>query len=317
MMNARLQAIAALIVIQGAQHAAAEEQFYEISDTVRIGGGAGYTFINSDEIVYDGAGDRISHLLWQSQAPVVTGSIEAEFANGWTLRAGGSFAAAGNSHMEDYDWLDPYFVSYDFDDWTHRSVHPDTRLAHYFSGDIAVGRDLPLGPAATLNLHAGLKYTDVRWNAYGGSFVYSITGYRADTFSVPDGTPGISFQQRYPGIFLGASLAARHGPWSFSGQARGGVSIRATDTDHHWARDLRFEERYGAIPFVTAAARVDYAFNDRTSVFLGGDFQQYFHAVGDSTIYDIPTGAQGPTSMQAAGMTLRAISVSGGFRMKF
>src|SRR5690606_41940082 len=121
-----------------------------------------------------------------------------------------------------------------------------------------------------------------------------------------------------PGAVLGAAPAARAGPWSFSGQARGGVANRATDADRQWARDLRFEERYGAMPFVTAAARVDYAFDDRTSVFLGGEFQQYFHAIGDSTMYDIPTGDQlGPTSPDSAGMTLRAISVSAGFRMKF
>jgi len=316
-MNRKICAAAALLVIQGIPHAIADEQFFEVNDTVRIGGGVGYAFINSDEIVYDANGDRISHLLWESQAPMVSGKVEADFANGWTLRAGGSFAFAGSSHMQDNDWFGPYFVSYDFNDWTHRSEHPDTRLQHYFSGDIAVGKDLPLGSAATLNLHAGLKYTDVKWSAYGGTYTYSVTGYRADTGSFLNGSPGITFQQRYPGVFLGASFAAHEGPWTLSGQARGGVSIKATDTDHHWMRDLRFEETYGAIPFVSAAARVDYAVNDQASLFLGGDYEQYFHAVGDTTVYSIASGAQGPTYTKGAGMTLKAISVSGGFRMKF
>src|SRR5690606_23091651 len=130
--------------------------------------------------------------------------------------------------------------------------HPGTQLAHYFAGDIALGKDMALGKAATLNLHGGLSYTDVRWNGYGGPYIYSDTGYRADTGTFPEGVPGISFQQRYPGVSLGASLAARHGPWTFSGQARGGVSVRASGTDHHWMRDMRFEDTYGLVPFVTA-----------------------------------------------------------------
>lgn len=308
---------AALLLISAATPALAQEQFFEVNDTIRVGGGIGYTFLNSDEIVYDGAGNRISHLLWESQSPAVNGRIDADFANGWTLRAGATFAFAGSSRMEDHDWFGPYFAGYDFNDWTHRSQHPDTQLAHYFSGDLAVGHDLPLGAAVTLNLHAGVKYTDVRWNAFGGTYDYSVTGFRADTGSFLDGTPAISFQQRYPGVFLGASLAAHQGPWSLSAQARGGVSIKATDTDHHWMRDLRFEDKYGAIPFMTAAARVDYAVNDKASLFLGGDYEQFFHAFGDTTIYSIASGAQGPTSVKAAGMTLRAISVSGGFRMSF
>ena len=57
--------------------------------------------------------------------------------------------------------------------------------------------------------------------------------------------------------------------------------------------------------------------NDQASLFLGGDYEQYFHAVGDTTVYSIASGAQGPTYTKGAGMTLKAISVSGGFRMKF
>jgi len=300
----------------GTLASSAQEQLFEVNDQVRASGGIGYSFIKGDEIVYDGDGNRISHLIWESQAPTVNAAVQADFAHGWSLRASGTMAMSGNSRMEDYDWLDPYFVSYDFNDWTHRSIHPDTQLHHYFTGDVAFGRDLPLG-AAILNLNVGAKYTSVFWTAFGGSFVYSDTGYRADIGSFQDGQPSISFQQRYPGVFVGADLEATAGRWSFEGQVRGGVSIGATDTDHHWARNLRFEERYGVIPFATAAARVGYAFNDNASFFLGGNFDQYFHKIGDATLYSISTGAQGPTYRNGAGMTLRAITVTGGFKARF
>jgi outer membrane protease len=167
-----------------------------------------------------------------------------------------------------------------------------------------------------LNLNAGAKYTSVHWTGYGGTFVYSNTGYRADIGSFPD-VPAISFQQRYPGVFLGADLQAAAGRWSFEGQVRGGVAIGANDTDHHWMRDLRFEDRYGVIPFATAAARVGYAFNDNATFYLAGSYDQYFHKIGDTTEYAISSGAQGPTSRNSAGMSLRAITLTAGFKAKF
>jgi len=314
-MKSGITLAAALLLASGAG-SGAQERLYEIGDTVRIGGGVGYTFINADEFVYDTSGNRISHLLWESRSPAVNAKVEADLSSGWSLRAGATFAFSGMSMMRDYDWVPPYLVSYDFDDWTHRSEHRDTRLAHYFSGDIAVGKNLSLGPAAAINLHGGVSYTNVKWDAYGGTYVYSETGYRANIGRFPDG-PGISFQQRYPGVFLGASLAARRGAWTFSGQVRGGASIGASDTDHHWMTGTRFEDRYGVTPFATAAARVDYAVSDRTSLFLGGDFQQFFRVIGDTTEHRISTGDPYKTTINSAGMALRSITVSGGFRMAF
>jgi len=309
-------AVALALVILGTNVSRAQEQTFEIGETVRISGGLGYSFINSDEIVYDGAGNRISHLFWETQAPTLSAALQADFANNWSLRVAGRVAVSGSSHMEDYDWIGPFFRSYDFSDWTHRSIHTDTRLHHYFSGDVALGRDIALG-GAVLNLNGGLKYTSVHWTAYGGTFVYSDTGFRADTATFPAGGRVISFLQRYPALFVGADLSASAGRFTFAGQVRGGVAIGATDTDYHWLRDLRFEERYGAIPFASVTARVEYAFNPGSSLFLSGSLDQYFHALGDSTTYAISTGAPGSTSPNAAGMTLRAITVTAGLKARF
>ena len=203
----RFIALFALLLPAAAQ---AQDQLFEINDDVSLSVGAGYSFIKGDEIVYDGD-DRISHLIWESKSPTVTGGLDVEFASGWTLRAGGAVAVRGDSHMEDYDWLEPFRTSFDFEDWTHQSVHPDTRLHHYFTGDLAVGKDIRLG-AATLNLHGGIKYTSVHWTAYGGTYTYSVAGFRDQSGGFPDGERGISFQQRYPGVFLGADPLAAGAP---------------------------------------------------------------------------------------------------------
>lgn len=278
--------------------------------------GIGYTFLKGDELVYDGAGNRISHLIWESEAPVFTAKAKAALPGLWTLGGSLTVGGWGSSHMEDYDWLQG---NYAFENWTDQSIHPDTDLDRYITADIAVGRDFHIDENATINLHGGFKYTNVKWSSYGGSFIYSsLGGFRDVVGDFADGEPAISYEQRYPGFFLGAEAAATSGAWTFSGLARGGLTMRSKAIDHHWMRDLRFDDKYSAVPFVSLGAQVEYAFNASASVFLGGSFDQYFHRKGDTTMYDIPTGLEvGGPVVDGAGMKFRAATVSGGLKIAF
>jgi outer membrane protease len=277
-------------------------------------GGVGYAFLEGDELVYDEVGNRISHLIWETDAPVLTAKFKGNFKGNWTISGGATIGFSGDSHMEDYDWLAGDYAS---DNWTHRSIHPDTDLDRYLNLDIAAGYDFVLNEVATINLHGGFKYTNVKWSAYGGSYVYSVDGFRDSVGNFPDGERGITFEQRYPGLFLGAEASAKSGAWTFTGLLRGGFTINASDTDHHWMRDLRFEEEYDAIPFISLGAQVDYAVTERASIFLAGDYDHYFDKKGDTTLYDISTGAEGPTYQDGAGMEFSAFAISAGFKLNF
>ncbi len=279
-------------------------------------GGVGYTFLRAEEIVYDPAENRISALFLEWTAFVVTGSLHARFAGPWTLAASATVGLSGKSRMEDYDWLDAA-PSYAFNDWSDRSVHPDTELNHYFTGDIALGRDFEIRDSLTLNLHGGFKYTDVKWTAFGGSFVYSEDGFRDDIGNFRDSERGISYQQKFPGVFLGAEATARHKGWTFSLQARGGLNFKVEDEDHHWTRDLRFEGDFGTLPFVSLSGRVDYNLTKNANLFVAGSFEQHFDKVGDMRIYKISSGAPVGALQDGGGLEFRAVTISGGFKMKF
>ncbi|WP_026479517.1 omptin family outer membrane protease [Ahrensia sp. 13_GOM-1096m] len=279
-----------------------------------ISGGFGYTWLKGNELVYD-SGNRISHLIWETKAPVVTLNAKGEIYNDWTISGNAVFGFNGDSHMVDYDWL---AGDYAFDNWTDRSIHPDTRLDKYINLDVALGRNFTLNDAVIVNLHGGLKYTNVKSTAYGGSFVYSQTGFRKDIGNFAADQKGISFEQRYPGIFIGTEAKINHAQWTLRGLARAGVTIGATDTDHHWVRDLRFEEKYGPIPFMSLGAEAGYQVTDNTQFTLGANFEQFFRKKGDTLIYDIPSGRQvaGPFK-DGAGMDFRSITLSAGLKLAF
>jgi outer membrane protease len=298
---------------------AADDIVYEApGHNLVLRAGFGYSWIEGNELVFDGVGNRISHLIWETEAPVFTIGAEAKLGAAWKIMANGAFGFSGNSHMEDYDWIAPFNPSYAFNDWSHQSIHPDTRLDRYIDLDIAIGRDFVVSDATTFNLHGGFKYTNIKWSAYGGSFIYSTAGFRDTVGTFPAGVPGISYEQRFPGVFLGAEATTRHGAWTFSGLLRGGVTIGAETIDHHWMRDLRFDDHFGTIPFVSIGAKVDYQFSTNASLFLAGNLDRYFRAKGDTTIYDIPSGVQvgGPLT-NGAGTDLTAIRLSVGFKVTF
>lgn len=280
-------------------------------------GGIGYTWLRGTELVYSSTGDRISQLDWETQAPALTGTLKAWLSDFWTVSGTATIGFSGDSHMEDRDWLTPFSPSFDFDDWSDLSVHPDTKLDRYIDLSIAVGRDFAISDNAVVNLHGGLKYTDVKWTAYGGSFVYSTNGFRDDVFSLVNGERNITFEQRYPGVFLGAETTVTGGRWAFTGLLRGGMTVGATDTDHHWLRDLRFEDKYGAISFLSLGARVDYSVLSETRVFLAANYDKYFRKVGNSDFYDINTGEHLGGEKKSAGAKFEAFTVSSGVRIAF
>lgn len=316
-LSAKTLAISAAVLASTASLAFSADQSADVvasPDFVFVGG-VGYTWLKGNELVYDGAGNRISHLIWETDAPVINLGAKGEFGNDWTVSGNVEFGFSGNSHMEDYDWL---AGDYAFDNWTHQSIHPDTELDRYINLDIALGKNFDLNETTTFNLHGGFKYTDVKWTAYGGSFIYSVGGFRDTVGNFPAGEKGITFEQRYPGVFIGGEAKTVHGAWTFTGLARAGVTIGATDTDHHWMRDLRFEEKYGAIPFVSLGAEAAYQITESTQITLGVDFERFFRKKGETKMYDIPTGIQvGGPFEDGAGMDFQSVTLSAGLKVAF
>ncbi|MBX8819108.1 omptin family outer membrane protease, partial [Ochrobactrum sp. MR31] len=89
--------------------------------------------------------------------------------------------------MKDYDWLMDPPAGYGSDAWSHRSIHPDTQLNRYITADLALGHNFYVNETALLNLHGGFKYTNVKWDAYGGSYIYSRNEFRDDVGDLSDG----------------------------------------------------------------------------------------------------------------------------------
>ena len=293
---------------------------------VTFWGGVGVAYLEANEYVYAGPGSSnvMSQLIWQSTAPILSGGFDVELPEGWTVAAKAQFAISGDSYMEDYDWFGPDFVSYDADDWTHRSQHTDTNLDWYFNGSLLIGHDFALDENVTVNLNGGFKYTDVQWTAFGGTYVYSDIdidnpgdNYHAYTGSFLDGEKGITYRQSFPALVAGADIEADLDALTLAAGVQGGFTFYGTGDDHHWMRDLNFVDTLASAPLLAAHASAAYEIADGMTLFAEGTIEKVFTARGDTDAYDIPTGDYIESYSDAAGGDLFAASLSLGVKGTF
>lgn len=277
--------------------------------TVVFRGSYGITAIEANELVY-GANRKVSRLIWKSSAiNTFTGEIEADLDR-FFLRATGTIGTGGDGNMRDYDWFVAGLP------WTHRSIHPDTRLNHYFAGSIEAGREVLTHGGTTVSLGGGFKYTDVKWTAWGGSYVYSNSGFRDTRGDFPDKSKGISYQQQWPVPFLGVDVSHREGNWTFAGSIQGGIAVDGKGTDDHWMRDLRFIDHVETTPALMIAASTEYELRPHTAIFVSGAFDRIFRGRADTVMIDNVSGmkARFPDS---AGADYMSMTVSLGLRGTF
>ena len=288
--------------------------------TVTLTGGVGVIGIEGREYVFDGSGseDVLSLLIWQSLAPMLTTGLDVSLPDGWSIAAKAQVALGGDSYMEDYDWLLPFRPSFASDDWTHRSQSENTDLDWYFNGSIALGKDIVVNEDMTVNVNGGFKYTDVQWAAVGGTFVYSVGGFR-DTSGTFADVPAITYRQQWPALFLGADAEIVRDQWTFDFGAQAGVTFNGIGDDTHWMRvpPLNFVDSLGMSPTVSLSASAEYEVDEQLSLFVAGTFDIFFIDRGYTDIYNNDTGALVGSELDAAGAELVSASVSVGLKGTF
>jgi outer membrane protease len=242
-------------------------------------GSIGIASIKGQEHVYAGTSgtQNLSLLVWEGSAPVASLDGKARF-DGWTLRGHIEAALPGGAKMTDYDWIPPYNTGYGMDDWSDRSISP-TSLDWYWTGDIALGRDLPINDALTVNVNGGFKYTDAQWTAVGGTYIYSTGGFRNDIGVIPD-VPAVRYRQQLPVLFAGVEATVNDGAWNLEAGGRAGLIIYGQARDDHY---LRVPPRYTIDQMswgqmLSADAKLGYAFNDHLSAFVEGSYEKTFAA---------------------------------------
>lgn len=273
-----------------------------------FGVGMGTISLHADEIVYEN-GDRLSHLVWTtSAAPLLTAGFDVRWPEGWHIGVDANLAVSGSSYMADYDWQGATKPATGFEDWTDRSLHPDTRLDFYASGRGAVGRGLVVAGPVSVAASIGARYTAVRWTSWGGSYDYD-SGRDVGEFDPNERI--ISYEQRMPVGFVGLEANASSGAWTLDGMAELGLALGPKAIDDHWLRGLQFHDSYGVAPVLRVGADVSYAVSDKLALTFAASAEHLFAARGDTLMVEAATGAQ-TRFPGGAGTSFSALSLRAG-----
>lgn len=284
-------------------------------DTVRINAAIGAMYLEGNEKVMNG-NYTVSHLIWQTKTPVLRGSVAVDFGGGFSASVEGSTAGFGSSYMEDYDWLRGDDT---FDNWSHRSQHPDTQLDHYFTGAGSLGYELVNDGNAVIRAHGGFKYTDVQWTAYGGTYLYSDPGFRDTPGSIPDGVAAITYRQQFPELFVGVDGEEHYGNFRVGGLLRAGVTFLGVANDNHYLRipPLHFVDSLYMAPTMTIGADIGFALGRNAELTLAARYDHIFEQRGDVKEYNATTGALRGTYINAAAAALRSAEITAGVKGTF
>ena len=281
-----------------------------------LSGGVGLMNIEAHEHVYLGD-NKASQLDWDTNGVLLyTAKAGADLGSDWHVKGKVDLGFGGDGHMVDYDWVPGFAIDQSMDGWSDRSIHPDTRLDYYVSGALEIGRTIFTDERSTVSLGGGFKYTEVRWDAFGGSYIYSSRSLRDDIGELPAGLKGISYKQQIPTFFLGFDGATHFDRLSLSGGVKGGMTTGIDDQDDHWLTGTRVFGTMKAAPVLMLDAAVDYRLTDMTSIYLAGNFENVFRERGDMNSIDTATG-NATLYTNAAGASIRTMSLQMGFRARF
>ncbi|WP_095205213.1 omptin family outer membrane protease [Mesorhizobium carmichaelinearum] len=296
--------------------AAADDVLFSPNDgNFIVFGGIGIATIKAQEFVYGdgctGTDEKCSQLNWQSKGVTLfTLGAEAQIDNDWSLKGNVSVGASGgNGHMVDTDWDFP-----GHDDWSDRSIHPQTELDHYVAGAIELDRIIYRNETGSFAVGAGFRYTDVQWTAYGGFGIHSEDGFRDLPVTWPDWERGISYRQKIPVGFLSLGGEQAFGNLTISGGVQGGLSLGMRGIDDHWGDFRTYDDMHPA-PTIGATVGVNYALTPSVSLYLSGSFERVFHALGKELVEE--DGKRSAWKKNVAAASFQSMSASFGLKVSF
>ncbi len=159
-------------------------------DVFNVEVGVGRLKGEARELVFDSAtGRKVSELFWTlDNVTMLNAKGPLRITDWFRLRASGSLALRGDAVVDDYDWL------LGANNWSH---HPDTELKHSHMIDLGAALRFLNHSGFELFTLGGYKWDRSSWEARGGSYVYSVSGFRDTGGGITPGQLAISYTQEF------------------------------------------------------------------------------------------------------------------------
>ncbi len=260
-----------------------------------LGLGAAYLTGESHELVYwpEYNNHKASELTWKIDS-LYMANINAtlDIYNDWFIHFDGWFKVTdGDGAMDDYDWMN---VGGDWTDWSH---HDDTDVTSASMIDISGGWKAVNKERFTLSGLVGYKRDVFGWESYGGSYIYSESGFRDSSGNFADGALGISYEQTFSSIYVGLGAEFTLSDMiSLSGRAIYSPIVQAEADDHHYESNFVTYDDFSGGDMFGFDVSVIINISKSLALDVGYSYLNYDEMQGDSDWdygYGIYTAADG------------------------
>ncbi|MBV9078243.1 MAG: omptin family outer membrane protease [Methylobacteriaceae bacterium] len=276
---------------------------------------AGYVLTRAKEYVYNvpGSGSKLSELDWRTDGLALGGRLAFQPIDGLTLRARGWTLVDGAGSMTDYDWLAGYRGQ---GSWTDRSRSPDTRSPRAYEADASLAYTLWSTDELALTAIGGYRYQAQDWRAYGGSYLYSVNGFRDQAGFFTPGQLGIGYRQDWRAPYAGVGIAYNGGDIAGSLEVVGSPVALGDDRDVHALRGLVFKEKFATTGMIGVTGGLEYRFSPVVSVAGRVEYTRFMDATGPTRVVDVVNGGLTNYPGPSAGASYETLLLSLGLKVK-
>lgn len=246
-----------------------------------LGVGAGYLSGESKELVYwpQTNNHKASELTWEIDNLYMVGVNGVLEVGDWlSFNFDGWFKATdGDGTLDDYDWQVPGST------WTDWSHHEDTDVTDGSIIDLSANFSFFRTHKVILTGILGYKRDNFGWDAKGGDYIYSNSGFRDSQGSFPAGEVGISYEQTlesfYGGVGFSADFTDR---FTLAGRVIYSPFVQGEATDHHYMRNLVTYDDFEDGDLIAFDITGTFGLTEKLGLLIGFSYQSYDTMQGDS-----------------------------------
>ncbi len=282
-------ATTAIILILPATHGSAatvvkdaETEVTVEQSAVSFSGRLGLGYLNGQarEYVYwaDQGGHTASELIWDIDSVYMFGLGASIRPLSWlNINADLWFNVIdGDGSMEDYDWQVVGMA------WTDQSIHGNTDVTTAVIFDVNVEMTMLSTDTVSLNGIAGYRHDTFEWEARGGSYIYSIDGFRDSSGTFPQDELGITYEQSFDVPYVGIGFKGDFDRVHIAARVIGSIFVSGEATDQHHSRNLETFDDFSGESMLAFDISFGYDLSESLGITASFAYEKYDTMVGDS-----------------------------------
>ncbi len=243
-----------------------------IAFTGRVG--VGYLTGKATEYMYgaEGEGYTASELTWKIDSLYMVGlgaTIQPLHWLGINVDTWFNIGD-GDGYMQDYDWMEETIQ-----DWTHVSFHDSTSVKKGFIFDVNAEMTAFTNDKVRLTGILGFRRDNFEWEARGGTYTYSVNGFRNTSGTSPDGQLMISYEQTFEVPYMGIGIEGDFDRVHLGVKLIGSIFVSGQAIDHHHLRNLVVYDNFSNENMWGVDVAFGYDINDRIGIETAYKYVKY------------------------------------------